>query len=64
MEPDIAFHTGYLWGYLNKMGISALPVIDLDGNYLPDVDIRVPKDTSDLEGDSVVIRVRVREVVR
>lgn len=71
MEPEIAFRTGYLMGYLSKKDVDVLPVFDEDGNYLPRLDIAVPADTSqgrvglgsNPDGDTVTIRVEVIEVL-
>lgn len=62
MEPQIAFRTGYLWGYLSKRGIDAVPVVE-GGNYLPQIDITVPDNVTEPDGQKVTIRVEVIEVI-
>lgn len=59
MEPEIALHTGMLWGFLTRMGIDALPVMDFEGNYRPMVDIKL---THIDDASRATVRVEVIEV--
>lgn len=61
MKPEIAFNTGWLWGYLSQRGINADVVVDDDGNYQPLLDIKVPLIGPEVEGERT-IRVEVVEV--
>ncbi len=62
MTPEIAFNTGWLWGYLSKRGLDVDVVVDDDGNYQPLLDIKVPLVDPLAEGETKTIRVEVVEV--